>query len=459
MADRYQHIVDDARMSLNSYVAAPQPTAGAREDMAKHALRLARLDAYIRAGYLDPEPEKIEPGDLPDLQSLLEIVPWQDLVSPTTLWLNPTFGRHSRRVGGADADLITGDRLLDFKATTKTSLQADLRQVLGYFILARAARLDDPTFPEVTTVGIYYARHGCLWLLPCSVLPEQLALNNIEERFFERSEEVRREAKHAAKAQTTGLDVLSASPNVARSAVANDWCDGFFALNAGNIFIGRIVGRHFDNTVCDRKGEGFITIELEEPTTGRLRERDIPLARGQIMALAITNATRVLVGHIGKVVRGTFIRTTMDLNGERFTMYRDRPPCRIADKAKRRTYVPGFTARNYRDLGLAKLRLYEEWKLEVEESVSHPSRRCTGHEDARTPCHPRKRAVTERTSSPAFSPKPTKPKAAKLKPRTRKAKPRAARGNARLQAKRPKPAGGDAKRKRAKLKPAPKANP
>jgi hypothetical protein len=190
VAATYQRIVAEARAFVGAYLAKQSTTATDREEMAKHALRLARLDAYYRNEYLDPEPETIARGDLPDLVALLDIVPWRDLNSPTTLWLNLDFGRHSRRVGGADADLLSGERLLDLKTTTKPTLQSDLRQVIGYFILARAAHSDDPTFPSVSTAGIYYARHGFLWLLPSSSLAEHDGLSDIEKRFFERSDEI-----------------------------------------------------------------------------------------------------------------------------------------------------------------------------------------------------------------------------------------------------------------------------
>jgi hypothetical protein len=92
------------------------------------------------------EPEKVEALDLEDLMELMRLVPWKDLGSPTLLWLNPDFGVHSTRVGGADCDLISGDRLLEIKATVTPNRRPDLRQLLGYLILARAANETDPAF-------------------------------------------------------------------------------------------------------------------------------------------------------------------------------------------------------------------------------------------------------------------------------------------------------------------------
>jgi len=67
VAATYQRIVAEARAFVGAYLAKQSTTATDREEMAKHALRLARLDAYYRNEYLDPEPETIARGDLPDL--------------------------------------------------------------------------------------------------------------------------------------------------------------------------------------------------------------------------------------------------------------------------------------------------------------------------------------------------------------------------------------------------------
>jgi len=188
MARRYENIVSEAKSFLITHylkdaVPESQPSFESRRTMAEHALRLARLDPYYRNGYLDPEPEKIELGDVDNLLKMLDIVPWADLCSPTMLWLNPILG--SPRMGiAADADLISGDRLVDFKVTKSNKLREYMPQVLAYLILARARHVDRPEFPLVMTAGIYYARHGILWCMPESMFVEQQGFNQIEKRFF-----------------------------------------------------------------------------------------------------------------------------------------------------------------------------------------------------------------------------------------------------------------------------------
>jgi hypothetical protein len=156
----------------------------------RNALRLGRIDAVLRGHYFDPEPERVEPSDVADVLEMMDIVPWEQLGSPNLLWLNPTFGTFSRRVGGADADIISGDRLLDLKTTSRLTHLEDLRQLLGYLILARAARTENPSYPAVSNLGVYHARHGHLWVSPAFGFVNHPAFAIAEQRFFDRAREL-----------------------------------------------------------------------------------------------------------------------------------------------------------------------------------------------------------------------------------------------------------------------------
>lgn len=73
---------------------------------------------------------------------------------------NPMF-KGSAYVGGADADIIIGNTLVDFKTTHRPNMTADVRQTLGY------ALLDTTDEYGIDSIGIYYARHALLleWTL------------------------------------------------------------------------------------------------------------------------------------------------------------------------------------------------------------------------------------------------------------------------------------------------------
>jgi hypothetical protein len=90
-------------------------------------------------------------------------VPFERLYDDQVLILNPNFQDSSKLVGGADADLLTGDLLVDFKTTKNNTMDGrDFDQLFGYFLLARNQRRIDPTFPQVNRVGLYFSRHGYL---------------------------------------------------------------------------------------------------------------------------------------------------------------------------------------------------------------------------------------------------------------------------------------------------------
>ena len=119
------------------------------EDLAAHTLRLARLDAVVRAGKLDPNFEMGDPEDVQDLLALIADVPFDQLIHETVLFLNPTFGESSRLVGGADCDLIAGDMLVEVKTTKKPTMKGgDIDQLFGYLFLARNERITNHRDPR-----------------------------------------------------------------------------------------------------------------------------------------------------------------------------------------------------------------------------------------------------------------------------------------------------------------------
>jgi hypothetical protein len=114
------------------------------------------------------------------------------LMHDDVLLLNPNFGASSRIVRGADADLIAGDMLVDFKATKKERMdERDLDQLLGYYFLARHERDLDQTFPAINRLGLYFARYGCLWVQDTRVWTDQAQFAETEEWFFAHAVRVR----------------------------------------------------------------------------------------------------------------------------------------------------------------------------------------------------------------------------------------------------------------------------
>jgi hypothetical protein len=191
VGERARAIVEEARSALASYVKSRTPTPDRRTELATHAIRLAKLDQVVREYRLDPGFEEAAAEDVEDLLGLLEIVPFDSLVHRKTMLLNPHFGESSELVGGADADLIAGDLLVDFKVTKQGEMQAGhLDQLLGYYLLARRHRRQDPSFPEIRRVALYFGRHGLLWPLDVAIWTDRPDFPRVEEWFFERAGEI-----------------------------------------------------------------------------------------------------------------------------------------------------------------------------------------------------------------------------------------------------------------------------
>lgn len=100
-----------------------------------------------------------------DVLALVQAVPQDQFHAQGQLILNPQF-HAAGRVGGADADVMIDDLLLEVKATRHLHLDGTyLQQLTGYLVLDRLAGTVGSTTP-IRRLGVYYARHGVLQVLP-----------------------------------------------------------------------------------------------------------------------------------------------------------------------------------------------------------------------------------------------------------------------------------------------------
>ena len=143
----------------------------AHEDaLNRHCIVLALMEEAARIG---PHPGNLlVKGEFNDAKALLTIVQsqwiddlrelsWEfyDKCNPLLHFphvLNPTFDG-SVDVGGADADMIVDELLIDIKATKRSSIELDwLRQLLGYVLLDYSDQYG------ISGIGLYMARQGIL---------------------------------------------------------------------------------------------------------------------------------------------------------------------------------------------------------------------------------------------------------------------------------------------------------
>ncbi len=138
------------------------------DDVLKTTILLAKIDLIYRAGYIDPNIDKVDEGDIQDLRNLINLVDKNLFTANKICLLNPTFGKASRLVGGADADIILDNQIIDFKTTKNLKLKKeDFHQLIGYYILSLIGGIDEADkYLEIKTISIYFCRHGKLLQLP-----------------------------------------------------------------------------------------------------------------------------------------------------------------------------------------------------------------------------------------------------------------------------------------------------
>lgn len=138
------------------------------DKLLRAALNLAQLDAVARRGnesYYEML-DKADRNDVQDLQRLISLVKPESFKAKKVCALNPTFGRASELVGGADCDVVLDDALIEVKTTKNFEVKREyFDQLIGYYILSRIGGIDDlPRTHSIKKLGIYFSRHGYLWL-------------------------------------------------------------------------------------------------------------------------------------------------------------------------------------------------------------------------------------------------------------------------------------------------------
>jgi hypothetical protein len=129
------------------------------------ALSLAYLDPIYRAGrgheYIGTS---VDENDIEDVKKLISIVTPSYFNAERLCIVNPGFGRASKLVRGADADIVIDDNIIEVKTTKKFELRLrDFHQAIGYYILHRLSGVGElKPKPEINKVSIYFSRYGYL---------------------------------------------------------------------------------------------------------------------------------------------------------------------------------------------------------------------------------------------------------------------------------------------------------
>lgn len=166
ISERANRIILEAKSRYSHFLKSGRLT----KDLIKSAIFLARLDGKMRGG-VPPEKldlDSVNEKDITDLRNLIKGVNWDDFKARQICLLNPTFGEASRLVGGADADVVIEDTLIEIKTTVKFELKRDyFNQLIGYYCLYRIDGIDGlPKKRKIRTFAIYFSRQAYLHFLP-----------------------------------------------------------------------------------------------------------------------------------------------------------------------------------------------------------------------------------------------------------------------------------------------------
>ena len=172
--------------------AAFLQTGQITDELIESTLSLAYLDPIYRAnrghGYIGTP---IDKKDIDDVRKLISIVPSDHFEAKKLCMVNPTFGIASQMVGGADADIIVDDNIIDIKTTKKLEFRLrDFQQILGYYVLHQIGGLDalQPK-PEIKKVSIYFSRYAYLYTLNLEDIVNEDTFPNFVEWFEERAKQ------------------------------------------------------------------------------------------------------------------------------------------------------------------------------------------------------------------------------------------------------------------------------
>jgi hypothetical protein len=150
-------------------------------EMLRYALLLGQLEQFFRCGILSTSFGRVKDLEITDLKNLLGVArrSGEPFCASRLCILDPAFQDASQFVGGADADLLIDDTLIEIKTSKELKFTAEaFRQLVGYYALLSMARgiTDGPKRkPEIRSLGIYFARFGVFRSFPvASVIDARL---------------------------------------------------------------------------------------------------------------------------------------------------------------------------------------------------------------------------------------------------------------------------------------------
>ncbi len=187
MFHKIKGILSEAKNAYKLYLK----TGKISKALLTSSMLLANLDIIFRTGRFEDyvELDTVSDEDVKDLTNLIKIVPAAQFKTKKVCLLNPTFGEASKLVGGADADLVIDDTMVDIKTTKKLQLPRKyFDQLIGYYCLYRIGGISGlPQDCEIKNLAVYFSRHAYLHLIPVKDCIRQVNFQKFLKWFKERT--------------------------------------------------------------------------------------------------------------------------------------------------------------------------------------------------------------------------------------------------------------------------------
>ena len=135
-------------------------------DLARSCILLAKTSLLYRSRRRRRTPVFKIPKDMPEeIIAMSRIIPWEKFSG--NVITAPTFGKAGHVVGGAVADILVNNILIDVKTTACPVVKESfVHQLYGYALLSSIGGIDQGNGQTIRKLGVYFARYGELHLMP-----------------------------------------------------------------------------------------------------------------------------------------------------------------------------------------------------------------------------------------------------------------------------------------------------
>lgn len=182
----YKMIIDKVKDAKKEFVLEKEVVLD--RFLLEPLIQMSRIDMIHRSGTHDIDVfEKVDPKDMEDLVNLYELFAQHDWSAKEVCFLNPVFNDASLMVGGADADLIIDDVLVDFKTVKAAGMKrTDFDQLMGYYLLSEIGGIMG--FEEkhtINKIAVYSSRYGEMMTIEIKDIFDVERLLAVKQRFIE----------------------------------------------------------------------------------------------------------------------------------------------------------------------------------------------------------------------------------------------------------------------------------